>query len=67
MICKMLVIRKIMLKNEQQNNAHSNAQGKPENVEYGKEFILEENPDKKLEVSLKHSLVVRYLTDGLAL
>jgi hypothetical protein len=49
-----LIIREIVLQHQQQKNTHSNAQGKPKNIQHGKKFIFEKDADRKFEIGKKH-------------
>lgn len=54
-IGKVLIVGKIVLQDEQQDNADGNSERKSEDVEHREKLILQKNTDKEFEVSLKHN------------
>jgi hypothetical protein len=53
-VCVVFVVGKVMLQDEQQNNAYGDAQGEAEDVQEREKFVFKEDPDEEFEVSAEH-------------
>ena len=58
MVLMMPIIREIVLKDEQQDDAHRDSERKAGNVENGKELVLQENPGEEFEMCAQHKSVI---------
>jgi hypothetical protein len=43
-----LIVGEVVLQNQQQEDAYGNAQGQPQNIEDGKEFVLQKYSGEEL-------------------